>query len=256
MKDEWKIIKLGGSLLSPKALDPIPFDFDYSLRFLKLIDKWQKDGNILKVALIIGGGYLNKVYLDETLKFINKSKLTYLNEFSNDLKDYIGSASIALNEHVLLSIATAFWDKKNVFQDVIKYLQYENLSNIVLSRDIKIIIAGASGPAHSSDANALFIAEYLKSKSIISLKNVDGVYDKDPNKFRNAKYFKHLTWNEYEKVLGNAKYEPRSHFPIDVYATSKAKKMGVEFIIMDGRNLENLDKYLNEKEYKGTIVCD
>lgn len=82
---------------------------------------------------------------------------------------------------------------------MIKYKQYENLDKIKLTKETRIIIAGASDPGHSSDANALFLAKFLNSKTIVSLKNVDGVYDKDPYKYKEAKYFKYLTWDEYKK---------------------------------------------------------
>lgn len=59
-----------------------------------------------------------------------------------------------------------------------------------------------------------------------------------------------------KKILGKVKYEPRSHFPVDVFAASYAKKMKAEFIIMDGRDLNNMDKFIHSMDFKGTIIAD
>ncbi len=263
-KGNWTIIKFGGSILSPDPTEAktdrfsdyrIPFDYDFSIEFLYLLKKSQDQRLIDKIVLIVGGGYLNKSYLIATIDYIQK-KMRKSKQISNDLKDMIGSASIALNAHVFLALATSLFGSKHVYQDTLKYSDYERIKSIDILDKIKVIIAAACGPKHSSDTNAMTIADAFNANRVISLKNVDGVYNSDPKENKNAKRFDELTWKQYRKILGGAKYEPRSHFPVDVIATGLADKSNTNFIIMDGRDLGNFEAYLNGNNYKGTIITN
>lgn len=263
-KGNWTIIKLGGSILSP---DPgkaktnkfsdyrIPFDYDFSIKFLKLLKKFQDQKLINRVVLIIGGGYLNKSYLIATTDYIQK-RMQRCKKISNDLKDMIGSASIALNAHVFLSIATSLFGDKYVYQDTLKYSDYDKLGSKRIPAENRLVIAAACGPGHSSDTNTMTIAKAFKSDSIISLKNVDGVYDSDPSKNSKAKKYDKLTWKEYKDILGEAKYEPRSHFPVDVVATDMADETNTDFVIMNGKDIENFGNYMKGKIFIGTIITN
>jgi len=263
MKNNWTIIKFGGSILSP---DPdkadtkrfpeysIPFDYDFSISFLKLLKVSQDKNLIDKVIVIVGGGYLNKSYLKTTLNYIEKEK--DLSQVSDDLKDLIGSASIALNAHIFLALATGLLGEENVYQDTLKYSDYDRLNDINIKKYNSLVIAAACGAGHSSDTNAMNIAKAFRVKKVISLKNVDGVYDSDPDENPKAKKYDKLNWKEYKEILGGAEYEPRSHFPVDVIATDLADKSNTDFLIMDGRDLGNFEEYLTKKDFIGTIITN
>ena len=45
---------------------------------------------------------------------------------------------------------------------------------------------GGTEPAHSTDAVAAILAEYVKADILVNLTSVDGMYTKDPNKFNDA----------------------------------------------------------------------
>ena len=173
VKSNWTIIKFGGSILSsdPDKADTkrfsdykIPFDYDFSISFLKLLKKTQDRELIDRVIVIVGGGYLNKSYLKTTLGYIKKENLS---QVSDDLKDLIGSASIALNAHVFLSLATSLFSDKHVYQDTIKYSDYHRLKDIKIDDSNKIVIAAACGAGHSSDTNAMTIAKAFSVKRFI-----------------------------------------------------------------------------------------
>lgn len=257
-KNDWTVIKLGGSILSPKVPTSknsysIPFDYSFAVELLNHMKKWQSQKYLNRLAVIIGGGFLNKQYLETTMAFIKSDNLD-TEEISHNLKDHIGLASIALNAHVFLMLATSFFGEKEVYQDVIKYKLYDNLADIKIGEYNKLVVGGGNHPGHSSDLDALLLAKFFNTKQIISMKNVDGVYDKDPNSNPDAKYFKHLTWKEYKEIIGEIEYEPRSHFPIDVVAAKEAEESNVEFIVMDGRDIVNVEKFLKGESSKCTSI--
>ena len=47
----------------------------------------------------------------------------------------------------------------------------------------KIVVMGGTEPAHSTDAVGSILAEFIGAELLINATSVDGLYDKDPNKF-------------------------------------------------------------------------
>ena len=73
-----------------------------------------------------------------------------------------------------------------------------------LSKGRVVICAGGTGnPYFTTDSAAALRALELNCEVLLKATNVDGVYDKDPNKFKNAKKYDTLTYSEaIEKHLG------------------------------------------------------
>ena len=67
-----------------------------------------------------------------------------------------------------------------------------------------VICAGGTGnPYFTTDSAAALRGLELNCEVLLKATNVDGVYDKDPNKFKNAKKYETLSYNEaIEKHLG------------------------------------------------------
>jgi len=59
-------------------------------------------------------------------------------------------------------------------------------------RRIVIFVAGTGNPYFSTDTCAALRASEIGAQCILKATNVDGVYDKDPRKFPDAKRYKHL----------------------------------------------------------------
>jgi len=85
------------------------------------------------------------------------------------------------------------------------------------------------------------------------LTNVDYVYDKDPNKFKSAKPFKEISWKDYLKLI-EQKWIPGMSAPFDPIASKLAQKFKFKVIILNGRKLKNLENYLENKNFTGTII--
>lgn len=59
---------------------------------------------------------------------------------------------------------------------------------------VVIFAAGTGNPYFSTDTAAALRAAEIEADAILLAKNVDGVYDKDPNKFKDAKRYDKLTY--------------------------------------------------------------
>jgi uridylate kinase len=116
-----------------------------------------------------------------------------------------------------------------------------------------IIIAAGWRPGFSTDYDSALLAKYLEINKIINLSNIDYIYDKDPKKFPNAKKIEQISWNDLQNML-EKKWTPGMNVPFDPVAVDFANKENLELVTMSGKDLENLENYLNGKEFKGSTV--
>ena len=61
---------------------------------------------------------------------------------------------------------------------------------------IVIFAAGTGNPFFSTDTAASLRASEMNCSLIVKATKVDGIYNKDPNKFKDAKLLKKVTYNE------------------------------------------------------------
>jgi uridylate kinase len=115
------------------------------------------------------------------------------------------------------------------------------------------MVAGGWKPGWSTDYVATMIAQEYDASTIINLSNIDFVYDKDPKKFKNAKKLTEIDWTGFKKLVGD-KWDPGLIMPFDPIASQKAEKLHLEVAIMNGKKLDNLEKYLDTGKFTGTII--
>ena len=98
------------------------------------------------------------------------------------------------------------------------------------------------------------LAKTYGAKEVINLSNIDYVYDKDPNKFKNAKKIERINWKDFRKNIVGYKWVPGENVPFDPIASRLAEKSSLKVVIMNGKNLTEVKKALEGGEFKGTIV--
>lgn len=220
------VISLGGSLVVSEEIN---------LNFLKKFQVFIKN-NIRKdkkFIIIVGGGKIARKY-QQAAK--NLTKVT------NEDLDWLGIHSTRINAHLLLTI----------FRNYAYYRIIKNPKEKVGFKE-KILIAAGWKPGFSTDYDAVWLAKTYGSETILNLTDVDYVYDKDPQKYKNAKAFKKISWNDYLKLINN-KWEPGMSAPFDPVASRLAKKFGFKCVIINGNNLKEADKFLKGKNFKGTLI--
>ncbi len=221
------IISLGGSLVVTEQ----GIDWQILKNFRALILKQIRQSN--KFYLIVGGGLTSRSYVSAANKVV---KVT-----TDDL-DWLGIHATRLNAHLLRTIF-----RKQAHPEIIT-----NPTRPMLVHE-KIVIAGGWRPGWSTDYVATILAEKYSIKTIINLTNIDYVYDKDPRKYADAEPQRQMNWTAFRKIVGN-KWSPNLNAPFDPVAAKKAQKLGLTVIIINGKKLVNLQNYLANKKFRGTVI--
>jgi len=221
------IISLGGSLIAPKT----GIDVKFLKKFKALILNQVKLDN--KFYIIAGGGQTSADYIN-TVNKITKP--------TNKELDWLGIYATHINA---LLVKTIFGNL--AYDEIIKD------PNILIKTKKPIIVGGGYTPGNSSDLVAALLAKKYNIKTIINLSNIDYVYDRDPNKYKDAKKIKEINWSDFQKIVGT-KWSPRLSSPFDPIATRECAKLGVKVIITNGKNIKNLEKCFNGERFRGTIV--
>lgn len=223
---DWIIFSLGGSLVFPEEID-----VDFLKKFQDFILKWLKKGK--KFVIFVGGGKL--------ARNLQKAAKKLLIQDSNFL-DWLGIYATYLNALLVKSLFG-----KLTFKDIVK-----DPTNKIRTNK-KIIIGAGWKPGWSTDYDAVMFAKKHGIRKIINLTDVDYVYNRNPEKFKYAKPFLNISFSEFLK-LGKQKWEAGLNFPFDPKAAKLAQEEKIKIIIVDGRNLKNLDNVLKEKKFKGTTI--
>ena len=220
------VISLGGSLIIPDQID-IEFLKSFKTLILSHVAKGKK------FVIITGGGKVCRRYQEAAKGLANPSH--------EDL-DWIGIASLKLNAEFL----------RVIFGE---YAHEEVVSNFSKNIDSKksIIVGSAYKPGHSTDWDAVLAGKTVGAKKIINLSNIDYAYDKDPNKYPDAKKIENISWSEYRALIPR-EWNPGLSTPFDPIASEMAEKEGMEVMILNGKNISNLEKCLNGESFMGTKI--
>jgi uridylate kinase len=220
------VLSLGGSLIIPNDID-----LEFLKQFKELILSQTSKGK--KFLIITGGGKICRVYQDASKKLTSPT--------SDDL-DWIGIASTRLNAELL---RVTFGD--NAYREIVMD------PDMIPKTDKKILLGGGWKPGNSSDLAAIHSAISAGSKKVINLSNIDYLYDKDPNKYKDSEKIEKISWAGLIALLPKT-WEPGANVPFDPIAAQKASSMGVEVAILNGKNISNLEKYLNGEDFVGTQI--
>lgn len=212
-------------------MPPDGVDWHFLQEFRALILEKIKHGH--KFFLIAGGGMTSRNYVSAASRVVKIDR--------EDL-DWLGIHATRLNAHLLRTI---FRDEAN--PEIIKNPTFR------LYSEKNIMVASGWKPGWSTDYVATIIAQEYDVKTIVNLSNIDYVCDKDPNKHANAKIKTRMSWPEFRRLVGN-KWSPGLNAPFDPVAAKKSQELKLEVIIMNGKNIENLENFLAGRKFKGTVI--
>jgi uridylate kinase len=224
--EETIIISLGGSLIVPDEID-VNFLKDFKSLILSQVAKGKK------FVIITGGGKTCR-------KYQNAAKEVFA--ISNIELDWVGIASLKLNAELL----------RVIFGE---YAQSKVISNLAapFAFEKSVIIGSAYEPGHSTDYDAFLAAQTIGAKKIVNLSNTDYVYDSDPKINPNAKKIEKISWVDYRALIPK-EWNPGLNSPFDPIASKMAEANGMEVVIMNGKPVDNLAKYLNGENFNGTVI--
>jgi len=218
------VIAIGGSVIFSDEIN--------ESYFLKLNNLLQSLTNKYKIYLVVGGG-------KKARKFIDKGRKQSLSE---EELDQIGINITRENAEVLSD-------------------KLEN-SNVIIPKSTdeakslqgKIIVMGGTTPGHSTDMVGAELAQKTNASKFIVATNVDGVYDKDPNKFSDAKKYDEIKINKLIKQQGTDWKTAGKNTVIDGPALAIIQKAKIPTFVLNGKNLEELKKAITNQQFNGTII--
>jgi uridylate kinase len=225
-KDSPVVISVGGSLIVPEHIDTL-----FLSNFKTMIEKEIALGK--RFIIICGGG--------KTARNYQKAGVAVTTLKPTDV-DWIGIHSTRLNAQL---IKTIFYPnvEERVVRDPNESFKFKK----------KILIAAGWKPGRSTDFCAVMLAKKFGAKKIINLSNIDYVFDKDPNKHYDAKPLLKVSWKDFRQLIP-AKWDPGLSSPFDPVASRVAQKEKMEVAIINGENLKELDNFINDRHFEGTLI--
>ncbi|KYH29894.1 MULTISPECIES: UMP kinase [Clostridium] len=225
------MLKLSGEALSGEK--GFGIDFNVTKRIAEEIKELVSMG--IEVGAVVGGGNIwrgrNGEEMDRTTADYMGMLATCINALA--LQDSL--ENVGVNTRVQTAI-----EMREVAEPFIRRRAMRHLEK----KRVVIFAAGTGNPYFSTDTTAALRAAEIEADAILLAKKVDGVYDKDPNKFDDAKKFDKLTYIEVlEKGLQ----------VMDSTATSLCMDNDIPIIVFGLDKPNNIKKVaLGEKI--GTIV--
>ncbi|AYF54799.1 UMP kinase [Clostridium botulinum C] len=225
------MLKLSGEALSGEK--GFGFDFDVTQRIAKEIKEIVDMG--IEVGAVVGGGNIwrgrNGEEMDRTTADYMGMLATCINALA--LQDSL--ENIGVNTRVQTAI-----EMKEVAEPFIRRRAMRHLEK----KRVVIFAAGTGNPYFSTDTTAALRAAEIEADAILLAKKVDGVYDKDPNKYDDAKKFDKLSYIQVlEKELQ----------VMDSTATSLCMDNNIPIIVFGLDEPNNIKKVVMGEEI-GTIV--
>ena len=121
-----------------------------------------------------------------------------------EIADYTGMLATVMNSLVLKDTFTRIgcqvYNQTGLSVETIDDIDPERAKTAIEEGKIVIFGGGTGKPFFSTDTGASLRAIDIGANVIVKLTNVDGVYDKDPNKFSDAVKYDRVS---YDEVLGN-----------------------------------------------------
>lgn len=226
------VLSLGGSLVVPSG----GIDTRFLTEFNTFI-RHQISSKKRRFFVVVGGGQTTRQY-QEAARIVRAQKIE-----DNDL-DWLGIHATRLNAQMVRSIFRDIADPR-----IIKH--YE----VILKIDAALAIAAGWKPGWSTDFCAVTLCEDYGIHSMVNMTNVDQVYTKDPKKFPDAEPLIETTWKKYRSLVGD-KWIPGMNVPFDPIASKLAQENDVTVRILNGKNLKNLEKALDGKQFVGTTITN
>ena len=177
------ILKVSGEALA--GSNGFGFDFDIIKRITLEVKDLVEMG--VEVGLVVGGG---NIWRGRSGEGMDRSQADHMGMLATCINALALQDSLEQNG-VMTRVQTAI-EMKEIAEPFIRRRAVRHLE----TGRVVIFAAGTGNPYFSTDTTAALRAAEIEADVILLAKKVDGVYDKDPNKFDDAKKYDTLTYIE------------------------------------------------------------
>lgn len=220
------VIAIGGSILLKE------YDYQKFQEYSKILKSLSDEHELF---VVVGGGKPARDYIN-VIRDLNGGEAQC---------DDIGIEVTRINAKLLLTALGdyAYQRVPHNFQEALEF-----------SASGKIIVMGGTEPAHSTDAVSAILAEYIHADKLINLTSVDGMYNKDPNKYEDAELIKEITASEMMDFISGKDTKAGTYEFFDMTAIQMIKRSSIETVIANGYTPENLTKVINGEDIGTKII--
>lgn len=197
------VIKLSGSIFGDNAESKLN---EYAKMLKELNTRVQP-------VVVAGGGKIARHYIGTARKF-GADEATL---------DSIGIEVSRLNARLLIAAigAEAFPEAPRDLEGV-----------YAAAATGSIVVTGGLHPGQSTNATAALIAEKVRATKFINATDVEGIYDSDPNRNKNAKMFKEITVKECIRILGAENSSAGAYDLMDLVALKVIERSGLDTVVL------------------------
>jgi len=218
------VVSIGGSVVLSQEADVL---------FLKnLTALFKKISDYYKLFVIVGGGTIARRYI----------QLGRDLGFDEDTLDLIGIDVTRVNARIITNLLG------------ISNKEVPHTTNDALSLDSPIVVMGGTDPKHSTDLVGAELAEKTHAVRFVNATNVDGIYDKDPNTYKDAKQLKEVSINQLIAQYGTTWKAAGKNIFMDEPALEIIKRAKIPTFIVNGKRLDQLEKALTGQSFDGTKI--
>ena len=224
------LIKLSGEAMSGKI--GYGLDFEYIEKICLKIKQCYDMG--VGIGIVCGGG--------------NFMRGRDAQVMDRETADYTGMLATIMNSLVLKDtfkrIGCQVYNQTGLSVKTIDDIDSDKARKAICEGKIVIFGGGTGKPFFSTDTGAALRAIDIGANVIVKLTNVDGVYDKDPNKYNDAVKYERISYNEVlDKKLGI----------MDLEAIELCRDNNISIVVTDINDSECLIDVYNNGD-KGTRV--
>ena len=180
------VIKLSGELMGDPRSDS-NLDFILIKKLAQSLQKLVKAG--YQVAVVVGAGN------------IFRARMIKGQEIDRVEADHMGMLATNINALALRSVLEKIGQEARIMsawpvENIMWGFNHECAIRNLNEKRVMIFAGGTGHPYFTTDTTMVLRALEIKAGYIYKATNVIGVYDKDPEKYKNAKLYKKLSYDE------------------------------------------------------------
>lgn len=122
-------------------------------------------------------------------------------------------------------------------------------------KSTKLVILGGLEPGMTTDTVAARIARMMKADLLIKATNQNGIYTKDPKKYKNAEKLAELTFSELGKLFEQQEHKAGIHQIIDPVAIRILQENNITTVVVNGFDPKNVQEAIEGRKV-GTKITE
>ncbi len=227
------LLKLSGEVLAGDKKQGI--DFDTVANVCEIIKKCTDIG--VQIGIVVGGG---NFWRGRSSGSMDRTRADHIGMLATTM-NALAVADTLESMGVPVRVQTAI----EMRQIAEPYIRNKAIRHFEKGR-VVIFGCGTGSPYFSTDTAASLRAAEIKADVMLKATNVDGVYDKDPNKFDDAVKFNTLT---------HADVVEKGYGVMDSTAAALCKDNNIPILVFNLQDPENIFRSVTGEDI-GTLVID